>query len=216
MQKILIVEDDILLAKAMHEILDMYSIFHAYDGQSALNMIKQNHFDLILLDLILPKMSGLEVIGHSDFATLPPIVAISAKADSDSELACYKLGIRNYIRKPVDAKKLKTLAESILTSKTLLTYKHVEIDLMKHQVFVNKIAVSLTPIEYQLLCLLYSKKGQAISREEILDRIWGIHCDVTTRVVDVNIQQLRKKLHLHKEIVTISKVGYRLENLDEY
>lgn len=141
MSKILIVEDDILISNAMSEILDNYKVFHAYDGKTALDMINNTYFDLILLDLLLPELDGIDI--------------------------------------------------------------------------VKNILIHLTPMEYQLFYLLYKKQGQTISREQILDEIWGIECDINTRVVDVNIQKLRKKLNLKNEIITISKVGYRLENKNE-
>ena len=96
-----------------------------------------------------------------------------------------------------------------------MKYKNIKLDLYKKQVFLDDTLILLTPKEYQLFNLLYKHKGQTISREQILDEIWGIECNIDTRVVDVNIQKLRKNLNLDKEIVTVSKVGYRLENIDE-
>lgn len=218
MSKILIVEDDILIAKAIAEVLNNYKIFHAYDGETALNMINTKHFDLILLDLMLPKLNGIEIIKNISLDIVPTIIAISAKTDLESELDCYKLGIRNYIYKPVENIKLKTIVESVLNPKSqkrILKYKNIKLDLSKNQVFLDNILIPLTPKEYQLFNLLYKKQGQTISREQILDEIWGIDCVIDTRVVDVNIQQLRKNLNLAKEIVTVSKVGYRLENVNE-
>lgn len=218
MSKILIVEDDLLISKAMDEILDNHKIFHAYDGQTALNMINSNHFDLILLDLMLPKLNGIEIVKNISLDIIPTIIVISAKTDLQSELDCYKLGIRNYIYKPVEYIKLKTIVESVLnpnSQKGILKYKNIKLDLSKKQVFLDNTLIPLTPKEYQLFNLLYKKQGQTICRDEILDEIWGIECDINTRVVDVNIQKLRSNLNLEKEIVTVSKVGYRLEKINE-
>lgn len=218
MSKILIVEDDILIAKAMARVLNNYKISHAYDGETALNMINTNHFDLILLDLMLPKLNGIDIIKNISLDIIPTIVTISAKTDLQSELTCYELGIRNYIHKPVEYIKLKTIVESILnpiSKNNILKYKNIKLDHYKKQVFLDDTLILLTPKEYQLFNLLYKHKGQTISREQILDEIWGIECNIDTRVVDVNIQKLRKNLNLDKEIVTVSKVGYRLENMDE-
>ena len=218
MSKILIVEDDVLISNAMSEILNDYKIFHAYDGKTALDMITRTHFDLILLDLILPKLSGLDIIKNIPLENASTIIAISGKTDLESELACYKLGIRNYIRKPVEPIKLKTLVESVLTpvsTKKILLYKNIKLDLSKKQIFLNNKLISLTPKEYELFYLLYKRQGQTISRNQILDEIWGFECYIDTRVVDVNIQKLRKNLNLKKEIITVSKIGYRLENSNE-
>lgn len=218
MSKILIVEDDVLIAKAMARVLNNYKVFNAYDGETALNMINSNHFDLILLDLMLPKLDGIDIIKNISLDIRPTIITISAKTDLQSELTCYELGIRNYIHKPVEYIKLKTIVESILnpiSQKSILRYKNIKLDLFKKQVFLDNALICLTPKEYQLFYLLYKNQGQTISREQILDEIWGIECTIDTRVVDVNIQKLRKNLNLDKEIVTVSKVGYRLENMGE-
>lgn len=218
MPKILIVEDDVLIAKAMARVLNNYKVFNAYDGETALNMINSNHFDLILLDLMLPKLDGIDIIKNISLDIRPTIITISAKTDLQSELTCYELGIRNYIHKPVEYIKLKTIVESILnpiSQKSILRYKNIKLDLFKKQVFLDNALICLTPKEYQLFYLLYKNQGQTISREQILDEIWGIECTIDTRVVDVNIQKLRKNLNLDKEIVTVSKVGYRLENMGE-
>ena len=213
MSKILIVEDDILLSKAMSEVLNNYKIFHAYDGETALNMINSTHFDLML-----PKLNGIDIIKNISSNNITTIVAITAKSDLASELMCYQLGIRLFLNKPLEPIKLKTIVKSILEplpQKITLCYKDIKLDLYKRQVYLRDKLIPLTPKEYDLFHLLYEKQGQTISREEILDKIWGIDCNIDTRVVDVNIQKLRKNLELKKEIITVSKVGYRLEKENE-
>ena len=109
-------------------------------GKTALNVINTNHFDLILLDLTLPQINGIDIVKNISENNLTTIVAITAKTDLESELACYKLGIRNYIQKPVEAVKLKTIVESILNptiNKVSLTYKNIEINLLKKQIFLS-------------------------------------------------------------------------------
>lgn len=216
MIRILIVEDDENIAELITDLLQLagYDTENAYDGRQAVDKILLTKYDLILLDIMLPKLDGFEVLKKIKDQKVP-VLFVSARSDPETVVKGLRLGAQDYIRKPFDRLELLARIEMILArtnkNKKVYHYKTIRLDTSKCQVTQDNREVSLRPKEFALLELLMKNVNIALSRDEILNLVWGVTTEIETRTVDYHIQQLRKKLDLKKEIVTINKIGYRLE-----
>jgi DNA-binding response OmpR family regulator len=191
-----------------------FSISIAHDGQQGLEIALKQSFDLILLDWMLPKNTGLEVcktLRNKNIHT--PIIFLTAKDTLQDTIEGLKAGANDYIKKPFAFEELleriKIHFRNNLESK-ILTLGNILINLNKYQVFVNEKEIDLTNREFQLLCYLVVNKGIVCTRDKIIEDVWDIHFEYDTGVIDVFINALRKKLNLSKEelIKTIRGVGY--------
>jgi len=173
---------------------------------------------LALVDVMLPGKDGFELMEDFQKAQIP-VIYLTAKDDVLSKVHGLKTGAEDYIVKPFEVLELLVRMEKVLKrtgrSRKVIQVKDVTIDLAEHSVSKGGERVALKPLEYELLVTLAGSRNVAFSREELLNRIWGTDYVGETRTVDVHIGQLRKKLGFHKVIRTISKTGYRLEDLDE-
>lgn len=216
MIKILIVEDDKNIATLIKDTLKLanYSADNCYNGKIAINQIEEKEYDIIILDIMLPELDGFEIMEKIKNRNIP-VIFVSAKEDIESVIKGLKMGAQDYIRKPFEPMELLARIENILKrldkQEKEYQYKDIKIDTSKRSVKKGEEEVALTLKEFQLLELLIKNINIALSREEILNRVWGISAEIETRTVDYHIQQLRKKLGLKEEIVTVNKIGYRLE-----
>ncbi|AVK97530.1 response regulator transcription factor [Lysinibacillus sphaericus] len=217
MEKILIVEDDVTISDLIKLNLKMvgYETWQVYDGIQALEVIGKEGFDLILLDVMLPEMDGFSIIGkikHKDI----PVIFLTAKASIADKVQGLKMGADDYIVKPFESIELLARVEAVLRrygkKKDILSFKDLEIYLEQMIVKKQGNIIDLTLKEFELINLFIRNKGIALSREKILETVWGYDYLGETRTVDMHIQKLRKKLDLEKEIKTVYKVGYRLED----
>ena len=172
---------------------------------------------LALVDVMLPGKDGFELM--EDFQRVRiPVIYLTAKDDVLSKVHGLKSGAEDYIVKPFEVLELLVRMEKVLRrtgrSRKVIRIQDVTIDLEQHTVTKNGERIALKPLEYELLVTLAGSRNVAFSREELLNRIWGTDYMGETRTVDVHIGQLRKKLGFHKVIRTISKTGYRLEDLE--
>lgn len=214
MAKILIVEDE----KNIYDLIkDTISLAHyeydcSYDGEDALNKIKENKYDLILLDIMLPKIDGFEIIEKIKTIDIP-IIFLSAKNDVNSIVKGLKGGGIDYITKPFEPLELLARIELRIskTKENIYKFKNITVNLDTREVSKNEEKIYLAPKEYDLLILILNNKNKVLSRDEILDKVWNIETDVETRTVDYHIQQLRKKLDLKENLITIHGVGYILK-----
>ena len=172
---------------------------------------------LALVDVMLPGKDGFELMEDFQRAGIP-VIYLTAKDDVLSKVHGLKAGAEDYIVKPFEVLELLVRMEQVLKrtgrSRKIIQIQDVTIDLAEHSVSKNGERVALKPLEYELLVTLAGSRNVAFSREELLNRIWGTDYVGETRTVDVHIGQLRKKLGFHKVIRTISKTGYRLEDLE--
>ena len=172
---------------------------------------------LALVDVMLPGKDGFELMEDFQRAGIP-VIYLTAKDDVLSKVHGLKAGAEDYIVKPFEMLELLVRMEKVLKrtgrSRKIIQIQDVTIDLAEHSVSKNGERVALKPLEYELLVTLAGSRNVAFSREELLNRIWGTDYVGETRTVDVHIGQLRKKLGFHKVIRTISKTGYRLEDLE--
>ncbi|MDO4274396.1 MAG: response regulator transcription factor [Eubacteriales bacterium] len=215
--KILVIEDDMAISELLCMNLSAagYEAAAAYDGVEAERLIMDHQdADLALVDIMLPGKDGFQLM--EDFRKRKlPVIFLTAKGDVASKVKGLKLGAEDYMVKPFEILELLVRIEKVLErtgrAKRMMKIRDIEVDLVKHQVTKQGQYVSLKPMEYDLLVLLLRNRNVALSREEILNRVWGDDYMGESRTVDVHIGQLRKKLGLYDEIHTIPKLGYRLE-----
>lgn len=215
--RVLIVEDEISIAKmiAMNLKVAGYGTKIFHDGRVAAEALEEEHaYDIALLDVMLPGMDGFDLFEIVRTYEIP-VIFLTAKDDINSKIQGLQGGAEDYIVKPFDMLELMVRMEKVLerTKKLgdVIRILDVEINFLEHSVRKNGKEVLLKPMEFDLLCVLARNKNIAISREELLRRVWGVDYLGETRTVDVHIGQLRKKLSLNDNIKTVSKMGYRLE-----
>ena len=215
MAYILVAEDEIPINDLICKNLKLlgYKTAQAFDGPEALGLAEKENFDLVLLDVMLPGMSGFQV--KTRLAKDLPVIFITAKTSVSDQLTGLNLGAEDYITKPFDTLVLIARVENVLrrTKKNdaVFTIKDCVIDLSMRTVYKNGERVDLALQEYNLLEALVLNRNFALSREKLLQLAWGYDYSGDTRTVDVHIQRLRKKLGLYQEIATVYKYGYRLE-----
>lgn len=215
-EKILIVEDEPTISDLINLNLKMvnYETIQVYNGRHALEVIESEQFDLILLDVMLPEIDGFSIIDkikHKDI----PVIFLSAKSSITDKVKGLKMGADDYIGKPFESIELLARVETVLRryskKNNALSFGNLEIYIEEMLVKKDGNSIDLTLKEFELLCLLIQNKGIALSRERILEKIWGYDYLGETRTVDMHIQRIRKKLDLDEKIRTVHKVGYRWE-----
>lgn len=212
--RILIVEDEFLIANLIKESLEKegYRCVSVYDGQSCADILEEEHFDLVLLDVMLPGIDGFELIGYIREYKIP-VIFITAKADVKDKVKGLKLGAEDYITKPFSVEELLARVEVVLRRENKLLSKIIEgdleVDLDAHTVKKNGHQVDLTVKEFDILVLFLKNKDIALYRETIYERVWQCPFMGETRTVDLHVQRLRRKLALEDRIVSIYKVGYK-------
>lgn len=215
MEKILIVEDEEPIRELININLSMigYEIYEAEHGIEALNYINNNTIDLVILDIMLPKMDGYELIPHITKKDIP-VILLTAKDSLKDKVKGFNLGADDYITKPFEGMELIARVKALLRRagkvNNTKTFGDIEIHIDERKVFKNGIEIELTPKEFDLLNILAEHKGLAMSRSKLLELVWGYDFEGNTRTVDMHIQRLRNKLHT-KDIKTVFKIGYRLE-----
>lgn len=221
MKTILIVDDenDILEIIAEYAKQEGYTTILARNGESALKSFEKNSIDLIILDIMLPDLNGYEVAERIRKIENVPIIMLSAKSQEADKLKGFELGIVDYVTKPFSPRELmariKVNLNKVLEEKQnrdKYTFEGVTIDRTAKKVFVNEKEIELTIKEYELLNFLTQNKNVLFSREQILDKVWGIDFFGTDRTVDTHIKSLRKKIGKYRgHIVTLRGAGYRFE-----
>ncbi|SDH12246.1 DNA-binding response regulator, OmpR family, contains REC and winged-helix (wHTH) domain [Flavobacterium omnivorum] len=214
---ILIVEDEAGIVQFIQQGLEEegYKITSASDGLMGFQLTQKENFDLILLDWMLPKMTGLELckaIRLKNNST--PIIFLTAKDTIQETIEGLKAGANDYIKKPFSFDELVERIKIHFRNhkeNEILTLGAIEIDTVKHQVLINKNEVALTQREFELLSYLVTNKGKVCTRTQIIEDVWDIHFEYDTGVIDVFINAIRKKLNLKIEedyIKTVRGVGY--------
>ena len=222
MIKILIVDDE----KPICDLIDMnlsaggYQCAAVQDGIAALRMIEEEAFDLILLDIMLPGEDGLELLKklkNSAKTKDIPVIMVTAKGAEYDKVIGLDSGADDYVTKPFGMMEFLARVKAVLrrskkhSSKKEYHYKTLTVNVERHQVFDNDRAVELTLKEFELLRYLVENKGIVLSRDEILEKIWGYECAGETRTVDVHIRTLRQKLGDSGFLIeTVRGVGYRI------
>ncbi len=219
--KILVVDDEIDILTLLQYNLDKagYRVITAKDGPEAIDLAKREKPDLIILDIMLPSMEGTEVcktLKRGETTGLIPIIMLTAKGEEVDRIVGLELGADDYITKPFSPRELILRMKAVLkrgrTEEKVyaLTAGPIHIDADRFLVTVNGKPVGLTATEIKLLIELTKSRGRVLSREILLDRVWGTECYVTDRTVDTHIRRLREKLGKASEYIeTVRGFGYR-------
>jgi two-component system alkaline phosphatase synthesis response regulator PhoP len=223
--KALVVDDekDITALVAYHLEREGFRVLQAHDGLQALELVKRERPNVLILDLMLPHLSGLDVCRRlrkePETARLP-ILMLTAKADETDKVLGLELGGDDYLTKPFGPRELVARVKALIRrseevpAEEILKVGGLEIDLGRYTVAIRKRAVELTTKEFDLLKALVLARGRALTREHLLDRVWGYDraSEIESRTVDVHVRRLREKLGSEaKRIVTVKNVGYRFD-----
>lgn len=216
MINILIVEDEKNISDLI-KINLMEAGYHcvcAYDGKQAADLIEQSNWDLILLDIMLPKINGYELIEYIKPLDIA-VIFITAKASVTDIVKGLKLGADDYLTKPFEIIELLARVESVLRrdkkNNRILEVADISIDTFSRLVKRGEDTITLTLKEYELLLLFIRSKNIALFREQIYEKIWGDDYMGDSRTVDLHVQRLRKKMGWEKYITAVYKIGYRFE-----
>ena len=216
MIRILVVEDEQAISNLIAVNLKKagYACDCVYDGMSAADALEEGAYDLVLLDVMLPEVDGYELMGY--IAPLGiPVIFLTAKASVADRVKGLRLGADDYLTKPFEIIELLARVETVLRrchkTEQFLTEGDLEIDTASRTVKKNGTMVNLTNKEYELLLLFVRNKNIALYRETIYERIWGGEYTGDSRTVDLHVQRMRRKVGWEDKIVTVYKVGYRLE-----
>ena len=215
MYRILIVEDEIAIAELIEINLKQagYKCEYALDGEVAATKIEENKYDLILLDIMLPKINGYELMEYIE-PTGIPVIFISAKESVQDKIKGIKMGADDYIVKPFDISEVLARVEMVLRrygkGNNQLTFQDIVIDLNSMEVRKGSKIISLTPKEYELFVFLVQNKNNLLFREDLFEEVWQTEYVGNSRTLDLHIQRLRKKLDLKDEIKTVFRMGYKL------
>jgi DNA-binding response OmpR family regulator len=217
MNKILIAEDEAPIANLVRSALEGadYRCAWAADGAAAADLLEREPFDLALLDIMLPKADGYELLEYCKSLEVP-VIFLTAKGQLNDRVKGLRLGAEDYIVKPFELMELLARVETVLRrcgkiGRVLTLPPDIEIDTASHVVKRAGEPVALTAKEYDLLLLFVQNKNIALYRDRIYERVWGEEFLGDSRTVDLHIQRMRKKLGLEGQLVAVYKVGYRLE-----
>ena len=216
MIKILIVEDDENIAKMIEAVLSIggYEGIVCDDGEQARKRLLTENFDLALLDVMLPGLDGFEILEGLNGRDVP-VIFLTARQDVADKVRGLRLGAEDYIVKPFEAVELLARIEVVLRrankTSSVLCYEDITVDIQKHRVTKKGEEVSLTPREFDVLVFFLQHIDIALTRERLLSAVWDYSFEGESRTVDIHVQQVRRKLGLQGRLVTIPKLGWRLE-----
>ena len=226
MHKILIVDDEPKIREVIREYAEFnhYEVDEAEDGMEAVNKCKDNNYDLLIMDIMMPKLDGFtackEIRKNSDV----PIIMLSARGEEYDKLFGFELGIDDYVVKPFSPKELLARANAVIarhkandaTFKDTMKFGGLEVNMTARTVLIDGEKIELTPKEYDLLFYLIQNKNVALSRDKLLSDIWGYDFFGDDRTVDTHIKNLRSNLGPYRDyIVTLRGMGYKFEVDDE-
>ena len=218
--RILIVEDELRIRFLLRDYLmkENFNVFEASDGEEGLIAFSNQKIDLVILDIMMPKMDGITMLEKLREVSTVPVILLTAKGEEEDKLQGYDYGADDYITKPFSPKVLIAKVKALLKrtrdnlDSSYQEFNGLTINKLSHEVKVDGTEILLSPKEYELLVYLITNEGIALSRDNILDNVWGLDYYGDIRTVDTNIKRLREKL-LSKSncIVTVRGSGYKFE-----
>ena len=223
MAKILVVDDEIKIREIIKEYAEFegYEVAQAEDGMQAVEMCRTQDFDLIIMDIMMPKLDGYSAVREIRKTKQIPVIMLSARGEEYDKLFGFELGVDDYVTKPFSPKELLARIRAVMKrsaapapagDNNVLKFEGLEINMSGREVFVDGKPVSLTPKEYDLLFYLVRNKGIALSREKLLEEVWGYDFYGDDRTVDTHIKMLRNSLgDYRKFIVTLRGMGYKFD-----
>lgn len=224
MYKILIVDDE----EKIREVLAEYAEFEGFesdqaaDGMEAVNKCKNNDYDIILMDIMMPKLDGYSAVKEIRKFKDIPVIMLSARGEEYDKLFGFEIGADDYVVKPFSPKEVMARVNAVLkrnnqsknnkNANSAVKFEGLEIDMLGRNVFVDGQKAELTPKEYELLFYMVNNKGIALSREKLLSDVWGYDFYGDDRTVDTHIKMLRSNLKEYRKfIVTLRGMGYKFE-----
>jgi two-component system, OmpR family, phosphate regulon response regulator PhoB len=227
-QKILVVEDDKNISKLVKYNLEKacFDCTVSITGEDALAVLAHQSFDLVLLDIMLPGIDGLETcrqIRQDKKLEHIPIIMLTAKGEEIDKVVGFELGADDYVVKPFSPRELILRIKAILKRGKpvedeieILSVDNIVVDISRHEVRIDKEQVGLTQIEFKLLVTLMKRSGRVQSRDKLLEDVWDIASDVTTRTIDTHIKRLREKMgQKGKLIETVRGIGYKFSEVNQ-
>ncbi|MCD3350079.1 response regulator transcription factor [Clostridium botulinum D/C] len=219
---ILIIEDEDRMRKLLRDYFkkEGFCVFEGENGIKGLEIFKSNTIDIVILDIMIPYLDGWKVCKNIREVSKVPIVMLTAKSEEEDKLLGYELGADDYVTKPFSPKVLVAKVKALLkrsiidikAEKDIINYNGLEINELSNEVKIDGKVIVLSPKEYDLLLFFVKNKDIVLSRDKILDRVWGFDYDGGLRTVDTHIKRLREKLKNKVDyIVTVRGKGYKFE-----
>ena len=216
--QILVVEDDQEIRELIKQFLmtQHYSVEVASDGIEGMKQFNKQSFDLILLDVMMPNLNGFEVAKMIRSESNVPIILLTALEEEQDQLKGFDLGIDDYITKPFSFHVLIRRVEAVLRrskdqgTNNGLVFKEVQVDCDAYKVYVNEVEIPLTTKEFEIVQLLVQNEKKVLTRESIVEKVWGYDYYGETRVIDTHIKNIRKKLNI-PYIKTVKGIGYKID-----
>lgn len=220
--KVLVVDDEKLIIDVIKEYLELegMEVYEASSGEEAILVALNNPIDIIVMDIMMPKMDGLTAYKKISESKKIPCIMLSARSEEYDKLSGFNIGIDDYVTKPFSPKELvariKAIMKRVCFEEDKIELDGIIIDNLAHEVLIDGQKADLTPKEYDLLKYLIQNKNIALSRENLLNKIWGYDFYGDDRTIDTHIKTLRNHLGKHRDkIVTIRAVGYKFEDKTE-
>lgn len=218
--KILIVDDEVMIREVIKEYLDNegFDYEEAEDGFQALEMLNNNTYDLMVLDIMMPEMDGFSLLNKVPKDKLIPTIVLSARDQEFDKLQGFDLGIDDYLTKPFSPKELIARIKAIKNRTiknlpTLYNYKTLQINFSAHTIKIDNETINVTPKEFEILTYLIKNKNIAISREQLLSSLWGYDFFGDDRTVDTHIKMLRNNLRKYRNLIeTVRGIGYKFND----
>ena len=216
---VLIVDDEKGIRDVIKEycLFENYSVLEAENGMQAIELVNNNDIDIIILDIMMPKMDGYTTLKEIRKTSKVPVLMLSARSEEYNKLLSFELGVDDYVTKPFSPKELIARIKAI-TNRGVnndldkYVYKTLIIDYLGHKVTIDGKIIKLTPKEYELLRLFVQNKSIALSRETLLSKVWGYDFFGDDRTIDTHIKMLRNNLGKYRDlIVTVRGMGYKFE-----
>ncbi len=225
MAHILIVDDEINIRKVVREYAEFegYEVTEAENGMEAVNLCQKNDYDLIIMDVMMPRLDGYSACKEIHKKKAIPVIMLSARGEEYDKLFGFEIGVDDYVVKPFSPKELMARVKVVLKRSTQsadaaqpdrYVFEGLEVDIPGREVYVNGQRAAMTPKEYDLLFYLVRNKNIALSRDKLLEEVWGYDFFGDDRTVDTHIKMLRNSLgEYRKFIVTLRGMGYKFESI---
>jgi len=214
--KVLVVDDEELIREVLKEYLenDKYEVIEAGNGEEAIAKAKENDINLIIMDIMMPKMDGFSAVKEIQKFKSVPTIMLSARGEEYDKLLGFDLGIDDYVTKPFSPKEVMARVKAVLKRQNSVgdeyVYKTLVVNFTAHTIKIDDKEIDVTPKEYELLTYFINNKNIALSREKLLNQIWGYDFYGDDRTIDTHIKMLRNSLGKYRNlIVTVRGMGYK-------
>ncbi len=219
--KVLIVDDEELIRNIIKDycVVENFQTDEAENGLEAIEKVKNNDYDIIVLDIMMPKMNGYNAYEEIKKLKNIPTIILSVRDEEKDKLLSFNLGVDDYLTKPFSPKELIARMKAILkrskNTENIFKYKTLKIDKLGHALYIDEKEIELTPKEYDLLVFFEENKNIALSREQLLNKVWGYDYYGDNRTIDTHVKMLRNNLKEYKNLIkTVRGMGYKFEIKD--